>query len=354
MRRFFPIAMLFSLTALLLIAPTAGAQAPRAPGNDDFAGATPITVGLDYKVNDIHESTIEVDQPMMAGCGGPTVTNYTVWYSLILPDFATVSLSTGGSKLIYDIFESIDTKLSVYTGGSLQTLTEVACSDDFETPYAELTFNASADTTYYIMVGTFHNYPMLPGSVLKLKTRAVRYDYSVPNSSFETIFDGADWTVTNSTDDEQICGNVSYPPDAGSCAFRFIGNGGENTRLKLAKPLPATFAPRAGAMAYMYLFYRVLDDTVGSAKVKFKVTYSDGTPTSLATVNLTGTAPMVSYAAAGKFIELASKNVAKIQYQVDFKSTTGVLMIDSTAFVYYSSVITRDGVPALPAPAPAK
>ncbi len=147
MRRFFPIAMLFSLTALLLIVPTVGAQAPRAPSNDDFASAIPITIGLDYKVTDIHESTIEVDQPLMAGCGGPTVTNYTVWYSLILPDFATVSLSTGGSKLIYDIFESIDTKLSVYTGGSLQTLTEVAGSDDFETPYAELTFNASSDPT---------------------------------------------------------------------------------------------------------------------------------------------------------------------------------------------------------------
>lgn len=351
MRRTIPLITLFALIAVLLIAPTAGAQAPRAPSNDDFASAIPITVGLDYKVTDIHESTIEVDQPMMAGCGGPAVTNYTVWYSLILPDFATVSLSTGGSKLTYDIFESIDTKLSVYTGGSLQTLTEVACSDDFETPYAELTFNASANTTYYIMVGTFHNYPMLPGSVLKLKTRAVRYDYVLPNGNFETGLGGADWKVTNPTDDEQICGNVFYPPDGGSCAFRFIGNSGENTRLKLAKPLPATFAPRAGAQAHMSLFYRVLDGTIGSAKVKFKVTYSDGTPTSLATVNLTGTVPSDSYAVAGKFIELASKNVAKVQYQVDFKSTTGVLMIDSAAFVYYSSVITREA--ALPLPAPA-
>ncbi|MBK8137787.1 MAG: hypothetical protein IPK52_18565 [Chloroflexi bacterium] len=354
MRRFFPIAMLFSLTALLLIVPTVGAQAPRAPSNDDFAGATPITIGLDYQVNDIHESTVEISPPPMAGCGGPAVTNYTVWYSLILPDFSTVSLSTGGSKLIYDIFESIDTKLSVYTGGSLQTLTEVACSDDFETPYAELTFNALADTNYYIMVGTYHNYPMLPGSVLKLKTRAVRYDYSLPNGTFETGLGGADWKVTNSTDDEQICGNGSYPPHAGSCAFRFIGNFGENTRLKHSKPLPTTFAPRAGALAYMYLYYYVLDDTLGSTKIKFKVSYSDGTPTSLAFVNLTGTAPMAGYQKAAKYIELASKNVAKVQYQVDFKSTTGVLMIDSASFVYYSSVITREAALALPAPVAAR
>lgn len=352
MRRFRLLAGLLTLVAPLLIAPAAGAQetARSAPANDDFVNARPITIGKDHTVTNIHEATMDPGQPATSGCGTSSSIYSTVWYTFTLPLNGTAYFSTAGSLFRFiDLSESLDTKIAIYTGSTLGALSQVACSDDWATLYGELTFSFTGGTTYTIMVGSRSAMPMLPGSTLRLTTRMQSYGYFLSNGSFETPLTGADWKVTGSSGDGVVCSNPTYHALSGSCAFRFVGDAGEDSRLKLSEPLSPDFAPRKGAALYLVVAYRVQDAALGNAKIKHKVVYGDGTPTSMAVVNLNGAVPTGGYLTQSRFILLASKNVLKVQYQIDFKSETGVLMLDSAALYYYTSPVIRgDGV--LPVP----
>ncbi len=83
-----------------------------------------------------------------------------------------------------------------------------------------------------------------------------------------------------------------------------------------------------------------------------KVIYSDGTPMSTRTVNLTGTAPMATYSVVTRNIYLVSDKVASVNITAPFKSTVGTLLLDFVYFTYTATASTRDGV--LPVPLAAK
>lgn len=342
------------LAFVSLTAPSTGAQdtARAAPSNDSFAGAKPIIIGKEYTVSNIPEATVEGGQPL-ANCGIASTLYNSVWYTFTLPYNATIFFSTAGSFFYYSSATSYDTRFAIYTGASLGALTQSACADDVPTQYAEMTFAAQSNTTYYLLVGTNLNETMLPGSTLILKSRMIVHSFDLPNYGFETAFAGNDWKVTNASGDDRQCSNGSFPAYIGACAFGFQGGSGENSRLKLSKPLPSYFLPRKGAILTLYFYYRVMGAPLGNAKIKFKVSYSDGTPTSSAIVNLTGTSPMGIYQYVSRNIMLASKAVAKVQHQVDFKSATGVLMLDEAKAYYYAAPIIRSAGP-LPLPLAAK
>ena len=356
MRRLRLLASLLTLVAALLIAPAAGSQetARSAPTNDDFVNARPITIGRDHTVTNIHEATVDPGQPATSGCGTSNSIYHTVWYTFSLPYGGTAYFSTAGSLFRFvDLSESLDTKIAIYTGSTLGTLTQVACSDDSTTLYGELTFSFTGGTTYTITVGSRSAMPLLPGSTLRLVTRMLAYGYFLSNGSFETPLTGADWIVTGSSGDGVVCSNPTYHALGGACAFRFVGDAGENTRLKLSEPLSPDFVPRKGGTLYLVVAYRAQDAALGNTKIKHKVVYGDGTPTSTAVVNLNGAVPTVGYLTQSRYILLASKNVSKVRYQIDFKSETGVLMIDSAMLYYYTSPVIRGGG-VLPPPAAPK
>jgi hypothetical protein len=115
------------LFALLNVSP-ALAQ----PTNDDFDSATVVPSLPFTDTLSTAEATTAVDDPF---CGDA----HSVWYSFTPTQSGTVAADTFGSDY--------NTALSVYTG-SRGGLNEVACA---AFP-AQVTFNATADTTYFFMV----------------------------------------------------------------------------------------------------------------------------------------------------------------------------------------------------------
>jgi hypothetical protein len=105
------------------------------PANDDFDAATVVT-GLPF-IDSIStvDATTAGDDPFCNGF------EHTVWYSFTPAQDATIRADTSGSDY--------STSLSVYTG-SRGALSQVACAS---LP-AQVTFNASANTTYFFMVAS--------------------------------------------------------------------------------------------------------------------------------------------------------------------------------------------------------
>ena len=118
------------LLALLSVSP-ALAQ----PTNDDFDAATVIS-GLPF-IDSIStvDATTAGDDPFCNGF------EHTVWYSFTPTQDVTIRADTSGSDYA--------TSLSVYTG-SRGALSQVTC---VSFP-AQVTFNASANTTYFFMVAS--------------------------------------------------------------------------------------------------------------------------------------------------------------------------------------------------------
>lgn len=353
MRRQHIVLTLIVLSISLLILPAASAQiSPRAvPANNDFANAKPIKIGKNYTVTDIGAATIDASQPGLTSCGATTI-NHSVWFSIFLPTSSNIYLSTEGSFLAGPIADSNDTVIAVFLGNSIGTLAQVGCNDDAGSLFSELSVSLAPNTTYYVMAGTFSSAAFDPSSVLKLNTRMKNALMVFDNHSFELPLTAADWVVNNSTGDAEICGNVTYPAWTGACAFRFVGNGGEASKLKQTLPFPSFFVPRKNGLLTFSLAYRAMDATLGSTKIKVKVIYSDGTPMSTRTVNLTGTAPMATYSVVTRNIYLVSDKVASVNITAPFKSTVGTLLLDFVYFTYTATASTRDGV--LPVPLAAK
>jgi hypothetical protein len=82
--------------------------------------------------------------PRSACTGTVTVLGHTVWYVFTADENITITADTFGSDY--------DTALSVLTLSG-NTFTEVACNDDFGNPQSQVSFSASAGTTYYFMIG---------------------------------------------------------------------------------------------------------------------------------------------------------------------------------------------------------
>lgn len=115
------------------------------PANDNFAGAT--TVGsLPFTDSvDALAATTELLEPRPSCSFGYDVTN-TIWYRYAPPADTYLKGDTRGSGFFGA------TTIGVYTGGSLEDLTEVACAQPYF-PEDRFAFRALAGQTYYFQAG---------------------------------------------------------------------------------------------------------------------------------------------------------------------------------------------------------
>jgi PKD repeat protein len=132
----FAVAAAFGLVLVLLGAPAAFAQ----PTNDDFANATPVSsLPFDDTV-DLTAATTEPSEPSPACVG----LQNTAWYSF----------TPTATEFLSATVDQFGAGVAAYTGTSLDTLTEVGCSQ-FPAPSQPLRFRAEANTTYYLQVGAW-------------------------------------------------------------------------------------------------------------------------------------------------------------------------------------------------------
>jgi hypothetical protein len=133
--------------------------------NDEFTGALTIRK-VPYK---IRQSITSATPSQPGGSTDPASScapfgqSYTVWYTFTPSQDRTITASTSRST---DADGPLDTVITVYTYDGT-TFTEVACNDDAQVGVfgtSELSFTASAGTTYYFMVGTYANEP--PGRLV--------------------------------------------------------------------------------------------------------------------------------------------------------------------------------------------
>ena len=145
---------------------------PPPKGNDDFANAVAIPKPLPFtNAQDTTGSTVELGEP--SPCGGIAS---TVWYRHTPTTNGTMIADTFGS--------SYDTVLAVYTGPDVGSLTLVDCNDDTIDLQSEVTFAASAGTTYHFQLGGFS------GGTGSLVLNVV--GPSCPDNDGDTLCDAAD------------------------------------------------------------------------------------------------------------------------------------------------------------------
>jgi hypothetical protein len=118
---------------------TVAIAAAQSPTNDDIENATLVTE-LPFAVGpiDTSEATAAVDDPQDCYSNGSN------WYTFTPTDDISIEVNTIGSEY--------DTTLGVYAGlpGSLSL---IGCNDDFYDLQSAVRFDATANTTYYVMVG---------------------------------------------------------------------------------------------------------------------------------------------------------------------------------------------------------
>jgi hypothetical protein len=127
------------LRVLLGVMITATIAAAQPPGNDDIANATVVTeVPFTDGPIDTSEATAAADDPQDCTSAGSTI-----WYMFTPTADLSIEINTFDSDY--------DTTLGVYTGspGSLSLIT---CNDDFDGLQSAVHFEATANTTYFIMV----------------------------------------------------------------------------------------------------------------------------------------------------------------------------------------------------------
>ncbi len=141
MRR--PQAIVTVVATLFSLAVPAVAQ----PDNDDLGNAADIEAVPFDTILDTSEATTESEEPVEGDELCPP-RGSTVWYALTLDTSQRVRIETAGSDY--------DTTLAVYTGSDYTDLALVECIDDtiLGSLQAALTFDATAEITYLIQVGS--------------------------------------------------------------------------------------------------------------------------------------------------------------------------------------------------------
>jgi hypothetical protein len=157
------IAVLLGL--VMLSASVAPPAIARAPGNDKFSNATKIGSLPYHKSQNTRKARLQDSDPLPS-C---QTVGHTVWFKLKRgSDTAIVADTVGSTNTDTGDY---DTVLVAYeqTGSGTEGLVEVACNDDsFSTHESEITFTANANTTYYVMVGS---YSTTDGGDLKFNVR---------------------------------------------------------------------------------------------------------------------------------------------------------------------------------------
>jgi hypothetical protein len=135
MRRLRTGRLVVASVAGLLLALVTTSPALAQPANDDFDTATVVTELPFIDTMSTVDATTAGDDPFCDGF------EHTVWYSFTPAQDVTIRADTSGSDYA--------TSLSVYTG-SRGALSQVACAS----APAQVSFNASASTTYFFMVAS--------------------------------------------------------------------------------------------------------------------------------------------------------------------------------------------------------
>jgi uncharacterized delta-60 repeat protein/uncharacterized repeat protein (TIGR01451 family) len=119
------------------------------PTNDNFADAIILSGIVGQTTGDNSNATLEVGEPNPISTPVDTpLVGASVWYQWIAPLSGTVTFDTIGSDF--------DTVLAVYTGGAVNSLTQVVADDDSGGNLtSKVSFTAVQGTTYYISVNGF-------------------------------------------------------------------------------------------------------------------------------------------------------------------------------------------------------
>jgi len=117
-----------------------------APENDDFACAAAVS-GISGNVTGTNIGAgVENGEPLAPDY----YTTASVWWKWIAPKTGSFTFETLGSDF--------DTVIGVYTGNAVDSLSQIAANDDvFDGRTSIVTFDAEAETTYYICVGGYAN-----------------------------------------------------------------------------------------------------------------------------------------------------------------------------------------------------
>jgi Bacterial Ig-like domain len=117
---------------------------PPGPPNDNFSSAQLLS-GFSASANGTNlGATLQSGDPTTVDSRS---TSRTVWYRWTAPFTGAVEMNTCTT--------SFDTLLGVYTGSALGSLTEAAANDDGCAFGSKVTFNATQNTTYRILVDGF-------------------------------------------------------------------------------------------------------------------------------------------------------------------------------------------------------
>jgi hypothetical protein len=125
---------------------------PVPPANDNFANAIVLQGSSGTITGDNFDATRQAGEPDPSGDPNGVVGQRSVWYFWTAPASGTVTMNTVGSDY--------DTTLGAYTGSAVNALTALAENDDVdpgEIIHSNITFNATAGTTYRIMVNGWHS-----------------------------------------------------------------------------------------------------------------------------------------------------------------------------------------------------
>jgi hypothetical protein len=166
--------------AAATLASTAFAQ----PSNDNFADA-PLISGTSASGTNVG-ATRESGEPTSVNWPGhdrSALGGKSVWWKWIAPNSGLFTIKTG-DKSGHLPSSNFDTQLGVYTGTSVENLTEVASNEsdpNFPPGLSKVDIKATAGTTYYILVDGFEG---AEGNV-ELYVVPTRYTLSIFVTPFE-------------------------------------------------------------------------------------------------------------------------------------------------------------------------
>ena len=134
------------------------AQAAGPPSNDGFSQAAPLSLGARIEV-DTTDATTEATEPQPSCSAASRPVGHTVWYRLDLAEPSVLAISSAASKY--------DTVLSLWSGPSIDQLSEKACSDDdVEAGTLQASIDVLVDPgTYYLQAAGWDT----AGGLLRLR-----------------------------------------------------------------------------------------------------------------------------------------------------------------------------------------
>jgi RTX calcium-binding nonapeptide repeat (4 copies) len=219
---------------------------PTRPANDDFAHAEELSGSLPLAVTGTNvDATRELGEPEHAGGGGSA----SVWYRW--------TPSASGPAVVGTCGSGFDTLLGVYTGPSLEDLSEVGADDDGCGPDgrgSEVTFVASAGTAYLIAVDGFPDAEGLATGSIALSVGAGASPLApAPKLSGTAPLSPANDNAPRVTGEAQVGGTVRLYRDDPTCTGAPDATGSAvelgSIGIELRVPDDATTTIRATATA---------------------------------------------------------------------------------------------------------